>query len=78
MLPSKHESHKVLIVSSVNEIDSPQQLVQELAKAVYLADPGLATALPHVDTFVSGHSMNALNEVMATLAGALWRRINSC
>ena len=55
MLPLKHENHKVLIVSSVNEIDSPQQLVQELAKAVYLTDPELATALPHVDTFVSGH-----------------------
>jgi len=32
-------------VSSASEIESPQQLVQELAKADYLADPGLATAL---------------------------------
>jgi len=74
----KHESHKVLNVSSVNEIDSPQQLVQELAKADYLADPGLATALPHVDTSGYGHPMNARNEVMAALAGALERRVDSC
>ena len=32
-------------MSSASEIESPQQLVQELAKAEYLADPGLATAL---------------------------------
>jgi MoxR-like ATPase len=32
-------------VTSASEIESPQQLVQELAKANYLADPGLATAL---------------------------------
>ena len=32
-------------MSSASEIESPQQLVQELAKADYLADPGLATAL---------------------------------
>ena len=30
---------------SASEIESPQQLAQELAKANYLADPGLATAL---------------------------------
>ena len=70
------------MVSSANEIESPEQLVQELAKADYLADyladPGLATALPHVDTFVYGHPMNALNEVMAALAGALERRVNPC
>ena len=78
MLPLKHESHKVLIVSSVNEIDSPQQLVQELAKADYLTDSGLATALPHADTFVSGYSINALNEVTAAIAGALERRVGAC
>ncbi|MDB9921778.1 hypothetical protein OAD85_08475 [Actinomycetota bacterium] len=65
-------------MSSASEIESPQQLVQELAKADYLADPGLATALPHVDTFVSGHSMNALNEVMAAIAGASERRVDAC
>jgi MoxR-like ATPase len=32
-------------VTSASEIESPQQLVQKLAKANYLADPGLATAL---------------------------------
>jgi MoxR-like ATPase len=32
-------------VCSASEIESPQQLAQELAKADYLADPGLATAL---------------------------------
>ena len=32
-------------MTSASEIESPQQLVQELAKANYLADPGLATAL---------------------------------
>ena len=77
MLPVKHESLRML-VGSANEIESPEQLVQELAKADYLADPGLATALPHVDTFVYGHPMNALNEVMAALAGALERRVNPC
>ena len=32
-------------MSSAREIESPQQLVQELAKVDYLADPGLAIAL---------------------------------
>jgi MoxR-like ATPase len=32
-------------VCSASKIESPQQLAQELAKADYLADPGLATAL---------------------------------
>ena len=32
-------------MSFASEIESPQQLIQELAKADYLADPGLATAL---------------------------------
>ncbi|MBT4950058.1 MAG: VWA domain-containing protein [Candidatus Nanopelagicales bacterium] len=39
---------------------------------------GMAAALPHVDTFVSGHSMNALNEVMAAIAGASERRVDAC
>ncbi len=65
-------------MSSASEIESPQQLVQEFAKANYLADPGLATALPYVDTFVSGHSMNALNEVMGAIAGASERRVDAC
>ncbi len=65
-------------MSSANEIESPQQLVQELVKVGYLTDPGLATSLPHADTFVSGHSMNALNEVTAAIAGALERRVSAC
>ena len=65
-------------MSSANEIESPQQLVQELAKADYLTDSGLATALPHADAFVYGHSMNALKEVTAAIAGALERRVSSC
>ena len=32
-------------MTNVSEIESPQQLVQELAQADYLAEPGLATAL---------------------------------
>lgn len=39
---------------------------------------GMAAALPYVDTFVSGHSMNALNEVMAAIAGASERRVGAC
>ena len=31
---------------------------------------GMATALPHVDTFLSGHSLRALNDVMAAIAAA--------
>ena len=31
---------------------------------------GMAAALPHVDTFVSGHSLNALEEVMSAIHGA--------
>ena len=65
-------------MSSANEIESPQQIVQELAKADYLTDSGLATALPHADAFVYGHSMNALKEVTAAIAGALKRRVSSC
>jgi uncharacterized protein with von Willebrand factor type A (vWA) domain len=38
----------------------------------------MAAALPYVDTFVSGHSMNALNEVMGAIAGAAERRVVAC
>ncbi len=31
---------------------------------------GMAAALPYVDTFLSGHSLRALNDVMATIAAA--------
>ncbi len=34
---------------------------------------GMAAALPYVDTFVSGHSVRALEEVMAAIAGATER-----
>lgn len=34
---------------------------------------GMAAALPHVDTFVSGHSVRALEEVMAAIRGATER-----
>ena len=30
----------------------------------------MAAALPHVDTFLSGHSLRALNDVMAAIAAA--------
>ena len=29
----------------------------------------MAAALPHVDTFVSGHSFDAFGEVLAAIAG---------
>lgn len=31
---------------------------------------GMSAALPHVDAFVSGHSMGALDEVVAAIAGS--------
>ena len=34
---------------------------------------GMAAALPHVDTFVSGHSMRALEEVMAAISSSVQR-----
>lgn len=38
----------------------------------------MAAALPNVDTFVSGHSIDALNEVIAAIAGASERRVAAC
>jgi len=38
----------------------------------------MAAALPFVDTFVSGHSINALNDVMAAISGASERRVTAC
>jgi len=35
---------------------------------------GMAAGLPHVDTFVSGHSVRALEEVLAAIRGATARR----
>jgi uncharacterized protein with von Willebrand factor type A (vWA) domain len=34
---------------------------------------GMAAALPYVDTFVSGHSVQALEDVLAAIAGAVQR-----
>jgi uncharacterized protein with von Willebrand factor type A (vWA) domain len=34
---------------------------------------GMAAALPHVDTFVSGHSMRAMEEVMAAISQSVKR-----
>jgi uncharacterized protein len=31
---------------------------------------GMAAALPHVDAFVSGHSLAALDDVLAAIAGS--------
>lgn len=48
-------------------------------KAATLYQPlvgGMAAALPYVDTFVSGYSMKALNEVMAAIASAIERRVD--
>ncbi len=56
-------SHHIIWVNPRKAADSYQPLVG-----------GMAAALPYVDTFVSGHSMNALNEVMAAIAGASERR----
>ena len=36
---------------------------------------GMAAALPHVDTFISGHSMRALEDVMDAISGAVHRRV---
>ncbi len=56
-------SHHIIWVNPRKAADSYQPLVG-----------GMAAALPYVDTFVSGHSMNALNEVMTAIAGASERR----
>ena len=60
-------SHHIIWVNPRKAVASYQPLVG-----------GMAAALPHVDTFVSGHSMNALNEVMAAIAGASERRVDAC
>lgn len=36
---------------------------------------GMAAALPHVDTFISGHSLRALEDVMDAISGAVRRRV---
>jgi uncharacterized protein with von Willebrand factor type A (vWA) domain len=36
---------------------------------------GMQAALPYVDTFVSGHSVRALEEVMAAISGATRRSL---
>ncbi len=59
--------HHIIWVNPRKAVDSYQPLVG-----------GMAAALPYVDTFVSGHSMNALNEVMAAIAGASERRVATC
>ncbi len=59
--------HHIIWVNPRKAVDSYQPLVG-----------GMAAALPYVDTFVSGHSMNALNEVMAAIAGASERRVAAC
>jgi len=45
MLKNPRKFVRVCLVSCANNIESPQQMVQELAKVDYLAAPGLATAL---------------------------------
>ena len=60
-------SHHIIWVNPRKAVASYQPLVG-----------GMAAALPYVDTFVSGHSMNALNEVMAAIAGASERRVAAC
>ncbi len=59
--------HHIIWVNPRKAVDSYQPLAG-----------GMAAALPYVDTFVSGHSMNALNEVMAAIAGASERRVAAC
>lgn len=60
-------SHHIIWVNPRKAVTSYQPLVG-----------GMAAALPYVDTFVSGHSMNALNEVMGAIAGASERRVAAC
>ena len=36
---------------------------------------GMGAALPHIDTFVSGHSLRALEDVMDAITGAVQRRV---
>ena len=60
-------SHHVIWVNPRKAVDSYQPLVG-----------GMAAALPFVDTFVSGHSINALNDVMAAISGASERRVTAC
>lgn len=36
---------------------------------------GMAAALPYVDTFISGHSMRALEDVMDAISGSVRRRV---
>ncbi len=36
---------------------------------------GMEAALPHVDTFISGHSLRALEDVMDAISGAVRRRV---
>ena len=60
-------SHHIIWVNPRKAVASYQPLVG-----------GMAAALPYVDTFVSGHSMNALNEVMGAIAGASERRVVAC
>lgn len=37
---------------------------------------GMAAALPSIDTFISGHSMRALEDVMDAISGAVARRVD--
>lgn len=51
-------AHRIVWVNPRSKSDRYQPLVG-----------GMAAALPHVDTFTSGHSLDALDEVLAAIAG---------
>lgn len=55
-------AHRIIWVNPRKAADSYEPLVG-----------GMAAALPHVDTFVSGHSVRALEEVMVAIRGAAER-----
>jgi uncharacterized protein with von Willebrand factor type A (vWA) domain len=52
-------AHRIVWVNPRSKSDRYQPLVG-----------GMAAALPHVDTFTSGHSLDALDDVLAAIAGA--------
>lgn len=73
-------------VSSPELVGESMQRLSRLAHHVIWVNPrkassgyeplvgGMAAALPYVDTFVSGHSVRALEDVMAAIRGAADRR----
>ena len=73
-------------IGDPTELGEAMQRLHRLAHRVIWVNPrkaaedfapltgGMAAALPHVDTFVSGHSLQALEDVMDAISGAVRRR----